>query len=182
MLCGPICPAVFASPIGASNLWLPLGEGAAQPFYLSFKGSSSGQCLLVGFSHISQTLFYQGFLPSMNSTLQGSGVLRLGPCSGTGGPALSPSLMAFKRGHHLLHQLRYPRWGSWQPLLFVNFQVKGEVSSLVVSGLMSWMADKSASGSNLGRPSQQPQQTVCSVSFCPLLAACLNISYIMARQ
>ena len=126
LLCGPICSALFASPIGASDLWPPQGERVAQPFYLSFKGSSSGQCLLVSFSHISQALFHWGFLPSRKSTLQGLGVFGLGLHSSTGGPAFPPSLTAFKRGHHLLHQLRSPRWGSWQPLLFINFQVKGE--------------------------------------------------------
>ena len=44
------------------------------------------------------------------------------------------------------------------------------------------MADTSASGSSLGRSSRQPQQTICSASFCPSLAACLNISYSMTSQ
>ena len=34
--------------------------------------------------------------------------------------------MAFKGGHYLLHQLQFPGWGSWQPLLLVDFEVKGE--------------------------------------------------------
>ena len=123
--CGPMHLVVFTFR-SCPNLWPPLGEGTAQPFYLSFEGSCHSQCLLVGFSHVSQALFYRDFPPSRNPTLQGLGIFGLGPCRGTGGPPFSPSLAAFKGGHHLLHQLRFPRWGSWQPLLFRNFEVNGE--------------------------------------------------------
>ena len=39
------------------------------------------------------------------------------------------------------------------------------------------MAEKSASGSSLGRPSWQPQWTICSASFHPSLVTSLNILY-----
>ena len=45
---------------------------------------------------------------------------------GTRCPPFLPPLAAFEGGHHLLHQLQFPRWGSWQPLLLVDFEVKGE--------------------------------------------------------
>ena len=167
---GPIYSAVSASPIGASGLQPPLGKGVAQPFYFSFKGSSSSRCLLVSFSHVSQALFHLGFLLS-----QGLHPLRVGgPLdSGAGALALEAlvfplSLMAFKGGQHLLHQLKSPRWGSWQPLLFVDFSVKGEDFFLGGFGADRLdSADKSTSGSSLGRPS------LCSLGrlFTQLLSA-----------
>ena len=56
------------------------------------------------------------------------------------------------------------------------------VSSLLVWGLTSWMADMSTSGSSFGNSCQQPQQTIHSASFCPWSAACQNISYSIIRQ
>ena len=59
---------------------------------------------------------------------------------------------------------------------------KDWISSLLVWGPTSWMADMSASGSRFGNSCWQPWQTVCSASFCPLSTVCQNISKSIMRQ
>ena len=54
-------------------------------------------------------------------------------------------------------------------------------SSLVISSPTSWTADMPTSGFIWGMFCQQPQQMIHSASFCPLTAACLNISYNKTR-
>ena len=55
------------------------------------------------------------------------------------------------------------------------------ISSLLVWGPTSWMADTSTSGSSFSNSCQWPWQTVHSASFCPWSAACWNISYSIIR-
>ena len=59
----------------------------------------------------------------------------------------------------------------------------GSLWSLYTSfwGPTSWMVGTSTSGSSFSNLCQQPQQTICSASFCPCSEACWNILWSIMR-
>ena len=138
----------------------------------------------MGLPHISQASFHQSLPPppprGPGPWGQASGDWDLMAVSGaplcfcpwqsskedTSSPISSGSPGGDPSSLHCLYTSRYRDW----------------ISSLLVWGPTSWMADTSASGSSFGNSCQQPQQTIHSSSFCPWSAACWNISYSIIWQ
>ena len=107
-------------------LQLPPREGMAQPFYFSLGGSSHGQWPFGGPPSWKPGSVLSRFPSFQELHSLWVGHHWTGPCGDTGCPPFFLPLAAFEGGHHLLHQLLFTDWGSWQPLLSVDFEVEGE--------------------------------------------------------